>query len=181
MKKIVLLVAIVAMLAAIAGPAAAAPAPDAGVLTGVAKVSRDVPSATTCGNGSTGLGLPGLTGGTGSYQLVTDPSSTPPGSVTGLVHGDGLLDVCGKLGPVAGVGAACGMSEGSAGTGSVYEHSLSDVKWPATAGGTLPVTGDVDTGDENLVAVVQAQGGAACANSSGATQFTVVGVWAVLS
>lgn len=113
------------------------------------------------------------------------------------------INAAGKLAPVMGIGAACGMSQGLAGVGNLTTPSnggnaaLTGVGWPASAGGTLPLTGTYtivtpgagkkgaagNTGP--LVGVVQAQGGAGCVKSpltgdSGASTFNVVGVVAAI-
>ncbi|MGH2379269.1 MAG: hypothetical protein ACRDGT_12445 [Candidatus Limnocylindria bacterium] len=97
-----------------------------------------------------------------------------------------IIDAEGTLGASNGVGPYCGMSSGAGGgnsepssvtnsLGDVY--TLTTIGWPATAGGTLPVSGTwtrPDGATGTLTAIVQAQGGAACA-TTGATTFRVVG------
>lgn len=141
----------------------------------------------------------------GVFKLVT--------RVTAALRGGGLLSICGYLSPVdatavddekpqkkdEGLGAACGMSQGHDGTGKiawdpggpVASSSLTHVGWLATAGGTLPVKGDVQdnpsTTDKTklksglLLAQVQAQGGQDCVlNANGAKSFQVAGAFEVL-
>lgn len=192
MKKILGLLAIAAiMVGMLAGPAAAATV-DAGVLTGTATVGKTGP----CGEDG-GLGLPDPLNTKQAYYGLSTLDQGPLGdaSVISATQGQiGDLEICGQLGDVLGIGAACGMSRGHGGTGSAtvgtLSAALSNVGWPATAGGTLPVTGRATVagkGDVQLTAVVQAQGGAACVgkggdksgngegNGTGATSFAVVG------
>lgn len=152
--RLIALLAVVAM-AVMAAPASAHTG--VGAFIGTATVSP-------------GLGLPGATPVSGSWSLTV--------AVTGAPE-SGTLSAAGALGPIAGVlGAACGASSGSNGSGSFGHHSLSDVGWAATAGGTLPVTGNYDGGA--VAAVVQAQGGVACTQPGGATSFQVVGAAALI-
>lgn len=196
MKKIVLLAAVAALFVGMLGAPASAHPDEAGVFTGTAAVGKSG-SCAQDGTGSVsgaGLGFPVLAenGKTGYWTLNT--------VITGLVHGTlatGQLRSCGLLAPTAGlIGAACGVSEGHSGKGTVAlggtDHiSLTNLGWITSAGGTLPVTGNTtDAGTKNkngtVVALTQAQGGAACATKSGsgagktggATEFTVVGVFA---
>lgn len=152
--RLIALLAVVAM-AVMAAPASA----DTGVgaFIGTATVSP-------------GLHLPGVPTVSGSWSLLVDVTGVPA---------SGTLDASGDLGPIANVlGAACGASEGSNGSGTFGHHSLTDLGWAATAGGTLPVTGNYDGGV--VAAVVQAQGGAACVSDAGAEEFQVVGVAALI-
>ena len=152
--RLIALLAVVA-LAVMAVPASA----DTGVgaFVGTAKVSP-------------GLHLPGATTVSGTWEIDVAVTGVP-------VSGDLVAD--GDLGPIAGVlGAACGASSGTSGDGTFAHHTLSDLGWAATAGGTLPVTGNYDGG--TVVAVVQAQGGAACVSDAGAEEFQVVGVAALV-
>lgn len=101
-------------------------------------------------------------------------------------------------------GPYCGISQGDGGEGKfesdIYEvgrvpfvdapsrraiFSLTDVGWITSAGGTLPVTGDWEESGHGglLVALVQAQGGTPCFDTSdagGAENFTVLGVAALI-
>lgn len=170
MKKILGLMAIAAMMVGmLAGPASAG----AGVFAGNAQVSQ---GSAPCGTGSPGLGLPALNQNkNGSYRLVT--------AVTDVINGSGTLDICGKLTSVAGIGAACGMSKGYAGTGSIVgangTASLTNVGWKFSVGGTLPIIGNV-SGAKNgkLYSIAQAQGALPCLDKA-AQNFTVVGVFVV--
>lgn len=180
-------------LAVVALPAAA---DDAGVGTyqGNAKVGAtfDNPATTNVVEGCGASGVP-TAGVFGRGLFLPDPLVQPTGvwalstNVTGVPTG-GTLSICGELGPnAAGVGASCGMSEGEGGRGvfaSVY--NLSNVGWITSAGGTLPVSGDFTNSANGhtgtLVALTQAQGGSDCAlNANGATNFTVVGVTALVA
>lgn len=170
MKKFLAMAAVAALAVAMLALPASAAETDVGVFTGTATVAEDA--------GPNGLHLPSATPHTGSWSLST--------TVDTLLHGSGLtLNASGKLSPVAGVGAACGVSNGHSGTGSLTGGiTLSDIGWVTSAGGTLPVTGhyvgSAATDSGPFVAVTQAQGGAACANAGGATSFTVVGAAAFL-
>jgi hypothetical protein len=157
MKIRLIAVLAVAALSVMALAVPAAAHQGVGVFTGTATV--------------TPLGLPIIDGNgeTGTWELHTTVTGTQSGA----------LDAKGNLGPALGVlGAACGSSSGSDGAGTFGHDSLSNLGWVATAGGTLPVTGNWNT-TGTVVAVVQAQGGAACASNS-ADSFTVVGVAALL-
>jgi len=174
MKKILGLVAMVAMLVVMAVPASA----EVGVFSGNALVAQ---GAGDCGVGNgSGLGLPALNQNkNGSFQLITSTLADAP-------RGLGILDVCGDLTSVAGIGAACGMSKGYNGEGTVTFAAstvdLTDVGWKLSAGGTLPVIGHADDGTVSgtLVSLVQAQGAGPCLNKA-AVNFTVAGVYAILT
>lgn len=177
MKKIIGLLAAVAMMVAmVAGPAAADPNEvDAGTFTGTATVSQ----GGACGSGAQGLGLPAPNQNiNGSWELDT--------RVSAIVHGPGDLFACGKLTSVAGVGAACGMSKGYDGDGDVNFDSgdhiaLDDLTWKVSVGGTLLVIGEVsDHAVGTIIAAVQAQGGAGCVAAGGARDFVVAGAFVVL-
>lgn len=133
------------------GPVAAAPVPpDIGLLTGTAEVGK----FGTCGNdgrgnvAGPGLGLPFFHGKKNAWWVLN-----APGSLSSLVHGAGDLHLCGKLGEVAGrlgggLGAACGMSKGWDGRGTVLYADgvsvhLTDLEWKASAGPNFVVFGDV--------------------------------------
>lgn len=116
------------------------------------------------------------------------PLGLPPSSVTGTWHLTGTLtggesgtvDVKGALGPnAAQIGASCGMSQGTAGNGTASGHSVENVGWITSAGGTIPATG-THSGGNPLIAIVQAQGGAANCLSGQANNFVVVGAVALL-
>lgn len=160
--RLIALLAVVA-LAVMAVPASADPG--VGVIQGNAAIEVVTPA------GQAGLGFPVLHSGvTGTWHLT--------GNITGTTSGP--LDVKGKLGPnAAGVGASCGMSSGSDGTGSFAGHSTTDTGWITSAGGTIAATGTYSGhGSGSYVAIVQAYGGALeCANAA-ANNFTVVGVLA---
>lgn len=175
MKKIIGLLAAVAMMALMAGPAAAS---NAGVFVGDADVAQD-PSVCGVGGGA-GLGLPIIHGTdkTGTYGLHV--------TATTVKDLDGAaLDVCGKLRAVAGIGAACGMSNGYDGEGTLVEGNgttqIHDVEWVASAGGTLPFTGHTsDKKVGTLVGVAQAQGAAPCLDKA-ATNFVVAGAFVLIT
>lgn len=195
MKKFIAVLSFAALaMAALALPAAAANDVDAGVLSGQARVGK----ASVCAEADDqGIGLPVLNGvKTGTWALdTTQPGllGVAPGAVVSATQGLGDLNACGALGAVAGIGAACGMSHGHSGSGDVDmdngEHvALSNVGWAATAGGTLPVAGRATPdgkSDVQLLAVVQAQGGAGCiskdgddaSKTGGATVFQVAGAY----
>ena len=199
MKKIVLLAAVAALFVGMLGvPASADPIAGVGVFEGQAVVGK-VPGACTKGEPFTnpsgkGIGIPldlaGTPKGPGEvhayWRLNTNltgaglDNTTPSGPTFNL-------DACGKLRGVAGIGAACGMSNGYDGIGRLRSGSATgsvvaqfrDMEWPASVGGTLPVTGVAEntakTKQGTLVAVVQAQGAAGCIAPNKAQSFQVVG------
>lgn len=106
------------------------------------------------------------------------------------------LDLVGQLGPVLGIGAACGMSAGFGGNGRLESDNdsvlyVSDLGWPFTVGGVLPVTGLYTVGSGKneqvekpemgrVLGLVFAQGGLSCiknpfSGEGGASQFNVMG------
>jgi hypothetical protein len=205
--RIAMVAAFVLVIGMMAGPAFAATA-DSGVFAGTASVGKVKTGACDANNftpslSGGGLGLPSLAtnGKTGWFTLSApspvdlDANGTPEhaGAFQTVANGAGALNACGQLGPVLGlVGAACGVSTGHSGFGraaaGAFSVKLTNVGWPTSAGGTLPVVADAQNGTETgkAVALVQAQGGAAClgksgnatSKSGGATGFTVVGVFA---
>lgn len=197
-KRILALVAAVAMMLGLMVLPASAGA-GVGVFNGVASVGQTAGACSKAGPNTNpsgaGLGLPGPNQNiNGFWRLVAVDAlvlvqSNMPNTVT-----DGGLDVCGKLTDVAGVGAACGMSKGYAGVGHIFSDNanttpiigLNDVGWKVSAGGTLPVIGRTNTAGNKaakvgtLISIVQAQGGAACANPGGSNSFVVTGVAVVV-
>ena len=154
---------LIALLAVVALSVMAVPAsadPGVGVLNGNAAIS-------------TGLGIPGVhNGASGTWHLT--------GTVIGSASGS--VDIIGTLGAnAAGIGAGCGMSSGANGAGTAVGHNVSNVGWVSSAGGTIPATGDYSGhGSGTVLALVQAQGGAAnCANGA-ANNFTVIGAVALV-
>ncbi|MGH3441698.1 MAG: hypothetical protein ACRDUY_06580, partial [Nitriliruptorales bacterium] len=102
-----------------------------------------------------------------------------------VLHSDG-----GLYANVIGVGPSCGMSRGdelhsngTIGSSTFTSSNLSpsfsstDFGWITSAGGTIPFTATSADGD--LVALVQAQGGADCVEV-GTTKFAVIGVGALV-
>lgn len=165
--KIRLIAAVAFAVLAVSALAAPAFAADAGVFTGKATVGDAGTCAAPSGNG---LHFPVVgPARTGYWALNTDTTS--------VLNGAGSLSACGQLGPVevVNVGAYCGVSRGHSGSGTANGGTLTNVEWKASAGGTLPVTAELN--GQPLVAVVQAQGGAPCAGA-GATGFDVVGAYA---
>jgi len=198
MKKIVLLAAVAALFVSMMSLPALADS-GIGVLSGTADVGRidngGCDEDTVDGDG---LYLPGVNDADPGYYRLNATTVSAPGAT-------GSINVCGELGAVAvpqvgDVGAACGMSRGHSGSGTASTSipaqtlTLSNVGWPATAGGTLPIEGDYSVANAKLVGgtnggeivgVVQAQGGANCVagphnTGQGAQSFTVVGVYALL-
>jgi hypothetical protein len=137
---------------------------DFGVFEGVGNVSA---GSSNCGSG--GLQLPSTAPQVGCYSLST--------VVTFLLAGAQPLNVSGRLGPVAGVGAACGMSRGHSGSGTAGPYAFSNIGWPFTAGGVLPIQGQWSLFPKTgtLSAVARVEFGASCATSGGATAFSIVG------
>lgn len=118
---------------------------------------------------------PALTG-SGTWSLVANE-----GDCTGVPQAAcGGIDVSGTLGPVGGViGPFCGASSGQ-GSGHALGHDNVNVSWASTVGSVFPVT-VTGTGHTATVVLVQVspKDPAACAGS-GATEFNVRIVAAVV-
>lgn len=164
MKKIMFaVVAAVLAIGMLAGPAFAAAV---GVVQGAtAEVSKGA-DANGCADGSGGgIGLPLVNDGKKAYY---DFSGSGIGS-TGGVPAAFSVAVCGQIDPVAGIGAACGMSSGRNGDGSVtggITATLTDLGWPASAGSAFVVTGDAGAAGGVLALVSAKNVGTQCVDKS---------------
>lgn len=147
-----------------------------------------------------GIGIPGVTGVKKGYWRITGP-------LIGVDLNAADLVACGKLNPVArqatgGVGAACGMSKGYDGKGTIVDNTkgytihITNLVWKTTEAGAIVAIGHVTwsggkeaKGAGKIIANVNAQGAQACATktaapaptakhqnkSGGANSFTVNG------
>ena len=188
MKKIVLLAAVAALFVGmLAVPASANKASDTGVTVSAAAVVGKTPYGAGCSSNPSGggIGLPGLHDGKKAYYRFA-------GSTTSVGNGAGTIVACGQIDPVAGVGAACGMSAGNNGFGTVTfptkTVTLSGVGWDASAGSVFVVTGNAssNTGKTGAIYAVVSAKGANCADKTtqgknGTTNFLVDIVWEVTS
>lgn len=189
-KRVTLLVAALALaLGAFTLPASAAPPADVIVFQG---------EATTTPLWAPFLGPSGgLIEADGTWEFNTfDPSSVcitvlqgpcvinSSGLLTHALHGRSHPLPPGTIPHIDLLGPSCGASQGFDGAGDLSvastSYDLSNVGWITSAGGSLPVTGDISepsTGDSGILVVyVQAQGGADCFSENGTTSFAVLGV-----
>lgn len=204
MKRYRALLSTLAAFALVAGMAGPAAANAIGIFTGVAKVGK---TASFCNHNGTsdvsgpGIGLPNGPTKNAFYSIDTnDPMN--PGSITVINDatkemnkwGDstGRLRACGRLGPVgpegAQIGAACGMSKGYHGKGSIIfnegepkdqnngagdaeiDYWLHNITWKLTEAGTIVLWASGskdpmakgDKGEDMVLGEIQAQGGQDC-------------------
>lgn len=205
----------VALLLVAAPHAVAGPAADSDVITFRADANvGPVDNAGSAGDGlyladPTGTQYPNQRRGAWSFS-AQGPTTTSCVSLRAL-DGAPVQRTCsivvdgGEITPVAGIGAACGMSHGRNGSGTFTRYyvgggtevyDLSDIAWTASAGGLIPVQGTYERNGDSTVASMKADdrrvgplvGVAALqpmescidASGSGAENFTVVGVVAFL-
>lgn len=189
-------------LALVAGPVAANPDSDAGVVVNAtAVVSKGFNNVTehgvamTCANGTGGpIGIPVVNGPKKAYYDFKVVPPIPPLPAVGVSLNGGTITgmhVCGQIDPVAGVGAACGMSAGRNGNGWADTSGIAgtpDIRfnglgWQASAGSLFLVTGGATgaskTAKSGVLALVSAKGVAGqCGNKqlngkTGGMQFQV--------